>query len=181
MIIADTCLLSVSDTEILLWDWRYPTESTSCGGAKDPSDDYYSVRPIGCTNANCCYQSAAVCDDRKMLAVATSNDQVLLYDVLSHQQVSEFNGHTGYVISSKVAPSYPKVSSKFQVSVGDYHCVYDCRVLIAFALICGRIVTSLDFAPTPAGADMPQWLLSGSLDETVMVIVSSGFLAPFHA
>ena len=86
---ADTSLLSVSDTEILLWKWKYPNND------KEESDPSYSVVPIGTANSSCCFQCATIAANRKYLAVATSKDNVVLYDIEQATQIFEFVGHTG--------------------------------------------------------------------------------------
>jgi WD40 repeat protein len=89
VVITDTSLLSVSDTEILLWNWRYPNDQDDDG----PS---YSVEPMACTKDTHCYHTAAVDESRQLLAVSTSDESILLFNISQKCQVHEFIGHTGY-------------------------------------------------------------------------------------
>lgn len=87
----DTSLLSVSDTEILQLDWCF-NASNGEGPENYPS---YSVKPIGAVNGSCCYQYAAISSNRQLLAVASSKDNILLYNIPQETQISDFGGHTG--------------------------------------------------------------------------------------
>ena len=141
MFITDTSLLSVSDTEILLWNWRYPNDQDDDG----PS---YSVEPMACTKDTHCYHTAAVDDSRQLLAVSTSDESILLFNISQKCQVHEFIGHTGYSSCSR------KIQS---INIHFEFWNYD------------RSITSLHFAPPTHRNDPPRFLLSGSQDETVMV------------
>ena len=95
--LTEASLLSVSDTEILLWTWRSPSTLLPEHGEMNADDPpTYSVVPIASANSqSCCYQTAAIDDCKKLVAVATSNDNVLLFDIEQQLQLAEFIGHTG--------------------------------------------------------------------------------------
>ena len=88
----DTSLVSVSDTEILQLDLNFLSSNL---GQMAPTESSYSVTPIGRASSNCCFQCAAVSRNRQQLAVATSNDNILLYSVPEASQITDFSGHTG--------------------------------------------------------------------------------------
>lgn len=92
--IIDTSILSVSDTEILKFDWSLPVSNAQ----EQVGHLYsYSTTEIACANSSCCYQSAALTDNRELLAVATSKDNILLYNVEQSEQIFEYVGHAGSV------------------------------------------------------------------------------------
>ena len=80
----------MTDTEILKMDWIYPAE-----GEENSASSSSVCKVIADVSSSCCYQCAAVSDDRQLLAVATSNDNVLLYNIQQSAQMTEFVGHTG--------------------------------------------------------------------------------------
>ncbi len=88
----DTSLVSVSDTEILQLDLNFLSSNL---GQMAPTESSYSVTPIGRASSSCCFQCAAVSRNRQQLAVATSNDNILLYSVPEASQITDFSGHTG--------------------------------------------------------------------------------------
>lgn len=88
--IADTSILSVSDTEILRFDWTWSSDEEL------ESDSFgYVTNCLANANSNCCYNCATVTDDRQLLAVSTSKDNILLYNIDSTEQIFEYVGHTG--------------------------------------------------------------------------------------
>lgn len=80
----------MSDSEICKFDW------TSFNDRNVQNGINYSTKAIACVNNSCCYQCAAVTDNRQILAVATSKDNILLYNIKTTEQVFDYVGHTGY-------------------------------------------------------------------------------------
>lgn len=86
-------ILCVSDTEVLKFNWTYP--SISCEQERAPFEFHYSPKLIASANKSYCYQCASLADNQQLLAIATSKDNILLYNIESAQQVFEYVGHTG--------------------------------------------------------------------------------------
>lgn len=88
--IADTSLLSVSDTEILRFVWTFASDE------EGESDSFgYASNFLASANSNCCYNCATITDDGQLLAVSTSKDNILLYNIDSTEQIFEYVGHNG--------------------------------------------------------------------------------------
>ena len=88
----DTSLLSVSDTEVLQFDWTFSPDQE-----RENDSFNYFVKTIGKASNNCCYNCATLTDNKQLLAVTTSKDNILLYNIDLAEQIFEYVGHTGLV------------------------------------------------------------------------------------
>ena len=85
----ENSVLSVSDSEVLRLDWTF----SSRNGQID--EDNYTTETIASASNSCCYQYATISDNRQLLAVATSKDNILLYNIETTKQIFDYVGHTG--------------------------------------------------------------------------------------
>lgn len=79
---------------MLKYDW----ELTSVIGQESEInlDEFeYSSKLIASAHKNWCYQQSVISDNRELLAVSTSKDNILLYNIESTELVFDYVGHTG--------------------------------------------------------------------------------------
>lgn len=104
LFLLESSILSVSDTEVLQFEWK----SLSSNALER---DDYTTKLIASANKDCCFQCSVLSDNRQHLAVATSKDNILLYNIESARQAFEYVGHTGWV-SIRL---YLELNSIFQI------------------------------------------------------------------
>jgi WD40 repeat protein len=88
--LVETSLLSVSDNEILQFEWTLSSD-------KEGESDTPFPKSIAKASSSCCYNCATVTDNKQLLAVTTSKDNILLYNIDSAEQIFEYVGHSGLV------------------------------------------------------------------------------------
>jgi WD40 repeat protein len=88
--LVETSLLSVSDNEILQFEWTLSSDKEGEGDTPFP-------KSIAKASSSCCYNCATVTDNKQLLAVTTSKDNILLYNIDSAEQIFEYVGHSGLV------------------------------------------------------------------------------------
>lgn len=145
--LVETSLLSVSDNEILQFDWTLSSD-------KEGESDTPFPKSIAKASSSCCYNCATVTDNKQLLAVTTSKDNILLYNIDSAEQIFEYVGHSGLVYCIQKFRKY----FKFQFSS-------TCALFHIFF----RTINTLHFSPSESSDDPPKWLLSGSIDKTLKV------------
>lgn len=95
LLLSELSILCVTDTEVLKIEWNYPSNNYERDNT--PVQFHSSTKQIACANKNYCFQCTALADNQQLLAIATSKDNILLYNIETAQQVFEYVGHTGSV------------------------------------------------------------------------------------
>ncbi|XP_046440097.1 apoptotic protease-activating factor 1-like isoform X2 [Daphnia pulex] len=171
--LSKTSLLSVSDNEILQFEWTLSSD-------KERESDTPFPKSIAKASSSWCYNCATVTDNKQLLAVTTSKDNILLYNIDSAEQIFEYVGHSGTINTLHFSPSEssddpPKwllsgsIDKTLKVwNVTDVERVDQCSLSCsAFHAVCPPDQSS-NFLIATVGSDNHIQVVSGSNCETLL-------------